>query len=86
MENAVAVGTVRTKSMPASPSRRRYCASVRSRPPEPDEPAYFLPSLDADDMTSARLGVEDLDGLASGQRVLADLFLARAPSPDACLA
>lgn len=41
---------------------------------EPDEPAYFLPSLDADDMTSAPLRVEDLDDLASGQRVLADLF------------
>lgn len=41
---------------------------------EPDAPAYFLPSLNADDMTSAPLRREVLDELASGQRVLADLF------------
>lgn len=40
----------------------------------PGEPAYFLRSLDADDMTSAPLKVEDLDRLAAGHAVLADLF------------
>jgi hypothetical protein len=41
---------------------------------EPAEPAYFLPSLGADALESAELSLEDLDQLAAGQRVLADLF------------
>ncbi len=41
---------------------------------EPDEPVYFLPSLEGDALESAALLVEDLDHLAGGQRVLADLF------------
>ncbi len=41
---------------------------------EPGEPAYFLPRLGADAVESADLSREDLDRLAAGQRVLADLF------------
>lgn len=41
---------------------------------EPGKPAYFLPQLGADALESAKLSLEDLDHLAGGQRVLADLF------------
>lgn len=41
---------------------------------EPGEPAYFLPQLGDDPIESAVLSPKDLDQLAGGERVLADLF------------
>lgn len=41
---------------------------------EPGEPTYFLPSLKDEELTSAPLHVQDLDHLAAGHGVLAELF------------
>ncbi len=41
---------------------------------EPGEPAFFLPRLGAVALESAPLLPDDLDHLAAGQVVLADLF------------
>lgn len=45
---------------------------------EPGESAFFLPALGADAIESELLTIDDLDHLASGQQVLADLFTHRA--------
>ena len=41
---------------------------------EPGEPAFFLPQFGGDPIESAVLSPDDLDQLAGGERVLADLF------------